>query len=493
MTKLNFSLRAPGKYVSRKENETRHKYRSDFTRDRDRILYCKAFRRLSSKTQVFVSGFDDHMRNRLTHTLEVSQIARTISQNLKLDQDLTEAIALAHDLGHTPFGHVGERTLNLIMNGCDPLVRDYFSLPGACILLTDVDKGFKHNLQSVRIAMDLESPSTGINDRGLNLTNFTLYGIKSHSKTKWSECKKWSKENDDDKKYCFEFSKFAECLDSEFSLGYFDKYKKFYLAKNSDREAWSFEAFSVAWADEISQRHHDIEDAIEGKLLSHSAALNLVQSNFEKFFSKIDLRNFEDARINKETEFFLPKLSRLIVNFLVSKLLEISTQNIINFAQKNSIKTMEDFDKKYLSLDINDANRVIGLMDLSNLNDDLDKAHKKFQDQLKDIVLNSYNVHRMDGKAQYIIRRLYKAYLANPQQLPDKTIQSLFRECKETNNTHNISDLRNILETKKKHNFAIDEEQGSMDFKASLLRVICDYIAGMTDSFAIKEYENLYG
>ena len=95
--------------------------------------------------------------------------------------------------------------------------------------------------------------------------------------------------------------------------------------------------------------------------------------------------------------------------------------------------------------------------EFKDLNDDLNIAHKNFQDQLKDVVLNSYNVHRRDGKAKYIIRRLYKAYLANPQQLPDKTIQSLFREYKERDNTLNFSDLRNILEIKKKHNFASEK------------------------------------
>lgn len=99
-----------------KERHPNNDTRSEFMRDRDRILYSKAFRRLSGKTQVFLSGIDDHQRTRLTHTLEVSQIARTIAYNLGLNIDLTEAIALGHDIGHTPFGHVGERTLHMIMS-----------------------------------------------------------------------------------------------------------------------------------------------------------------------------------------------------------------------------------------------------------------------------------------------------------------------------------------------------------------------------------------
>ena len=110
------SLRAPLKLASGESClETEHPYRTDFMRDRDRILYSKSFRRLAGKTQVYLFGIDDHRRTRLTHTLEVSQIARSIATALKLDTDLVEAIALGHDLGHTPFGHVGERMLHEIM------------------------------------------------------------------------------------------------------------------------------------------------------------------------------------------------------------------------------------------------------------------------------------------------------------------------------------------------------------------------------------------
>lgn len=103
------------------EKDKEHKYRNKFERDRDRILYSKEFRRLSGKTQVFVTGFDDHVRTRLTHTLEVSQITKTICKELKLNEGLGEAIAIGHDIGHTPFGHIGERTLNYIMTGCDDI------------------------------------------------------------------------------------------------------------------------------------------------------------------------------------------------------------------------------------------------------------------------------------------------------------------------------------------------------------------------------------
>lgn len=127
--------------------------RTEFQRDRDRVIHCKAFRRLKFKTQVFLSPDGDHFRTRLTHTLEVTQVARTIARALRLNEDLTEAIGLAHDLGHTPFGHVGERALG------------------------SVYPGFRHNEQSLRVVDVLENDG-----RGLNLTNLTRDGILRHSK-----------------------------------------------------------------------------------------------------------------------------------------------------------------------------------------------------------------------------------------------------------------------------------------------------------------------
>ena len=133
----------------RKEHEIKDDIRTDFQLDCDRILHSKAFRRLKHKTQVFLSPYNDHFRTRLTHTLEVSQIARTLSRALDLNEDLTEAIALGHDLGHTPFGHCGEGVLNEIVKG-----------------------GFHHNLQSVRVVEFLEN---------LNLCKETIDGIRTHS------------------------------------------------------------------------------------------------------------------------------------------------------------------------------------------------------------------------------------------------------------------------------------------------------------------------
>ncbi|MDD3430099.1 MAG: deoxyguanosinetriphosphate triphosphohydrolase [Oscillospiraceae bacterium] len=138
--------------------EEKCEMRTDFQRDRDRILHCKAFRRLKQKTQVFLSPEGDHYRTRLTHTLEVSQIARTIARSLRLNEDLTEAIALGHDLGHTPFGHEGERVLNLLS-----------------------PTGYYHYIQSGRVVEILERDL-----RGLNLTREVVNGIVTHTKGDWA-------------------------------------------------------------------------------------------------------------------------------------------------------------------------------------------------------------------------------------------------------------------------------------------------------------------
>ena len=159
-------LATNSKFAKRVVNcgEDKHTIRNEFERDRDRIMYSRAFRRLSGKTQVFLAGNDDHVRTRLTHTLEVAQIARTISKALGLNEYLTEAIALGHDIGHTPFGHIGERMLNSIMNGCYK-IKDFNDEND---IIKD-HKGFKHNWQSLRVATVLEP--------NMNLTNYTLWGI----------------------------------------------------------------------------------------------------------------------------------------------------------------------------------------------------------------------------------------------------------------------------------------------------------------------------
>ena len=200
----------------------KHSYRSIFSCDRDRVMYCAAFRRLSATTQVFNSQTADNLRTRLTHTLEVAQIARTISHQLGFDEELTEAIALGHDVGHTPFGHVGERTLDYFSRGLDKRqVSDG-------VRIDDNHLGFKHNLQSVRVLVEYSE--------NVKFSNYMLFGVREHSK-------RWWKEKTD--------------------VTFYDMYEAYcsYRDNHYYLPAWSFEAFVVKWADEVAQRHHDIEDA----------------------------------------------------------------------------------------------------------------------------------------------------------------------------------------------------------------------------------------
>jgi len=487
METLKFSLRAPVIYSNRETKEKKHEYRTEFMRDRDRIMYSKAFRRLSSKTQIFIAGFDDHVRNRLTHTLEVSQISRTIAQFLKLDVDLTEAIALGHDLGHTPFGHIGERTLNNIMNTCDPLARDYLDLGATNIHFKECDMGFKHNLQSLRIAIDLESPGDYKEQKGLNLTNYTLYGLKNHTKSKWDECKYRSKNN------CYFYTKSQKCNRNNLSVGYYNKYNK-YILNEFGKEAWSFEAFIVSLADEIAQRHHDMEDAIESRLLDNNQAIELIKEHFYEYLSEKDKQNFKELINLVNSRIFLQRLSRFLVNFFVDKMLSTSVANLKEFISNYSLKNMKDFELLYPKLNVEEVSNLIGFKSITK-DDGFSEAHDSFKETLRNIVLNSYSVHRMDSRARFIIRRLFKAYLSNPQQLPDKTISSLFREFNYPNLLieTNTNELRNQLEQMKMFSLAdLNKKSDAVKFKISLLRTICDYIAGMTDSYAIKEFKSLY-
>ena len=474
------SFEVPVSYIKRLHPAHEHAYRTDFMRDRDRILYSKPFRRLSGKTQVFLVASDDHYRTRLTHTLEVAQIARTISARLKLNGDLTEAMALGHDLGHTPFGHVGERTLNLVMNGCEDFSE---GIP--------VDqRGFKHNLQSVRVACQFDEQN-----QSLNLSNFTLFGLFNHSKPSWTKtlednslkpCDYYVKPN------CYFHNRPNKCSnDGVMSVSFYDDIKELMYIRNTENLAWSFEARVVEISDEIAQRHHDLEDGLESKLLNQTEVIELLKGLFGSLFTDTDNTNFIEMADNVGTIKFLSCLSRFIVNLLVTNLTENSIQNLLKFTDEFKLNR-ESFEELYRELDITIANLLI------SFSDDFSKSQKQLEEYLRNRILNSYEVQRMDGKARFIVRRLFKAYLTNPQQLPDKAIILLYYQFDRTTfneldfvktdvRTKQIGKLRNMLQENKAR-YSFDQK-----FKWDLLRVICDYIAGMTDNFAIKEYHNLYG
>jgi len=350
------NLRAPENLIRRQNEEEFdiYPYRTEFGRDRDRILYSKAFRRLKGKTQVFLSSGSDHLRTRLTHTLEVSQIARTIINNLQMNEALTEAIALGHDLGHTPFGHVGERTLNQIMNNCDQMgvFQNDMKL---------VDKGFKHNWQGLRVVCDLEKM---YGNKGLNLTNFTLWGILNHSGLKSKNCQFY---NEDERKKCYLQRNPGNCTHSPekgLEFGYYSKYKQF-LEFESGKEAWSFEGYTVALADEIAQRHHDMEDALNMGIIDRKELIDRLTDEFKDYYSgntKNDLtarKLLRRLQITYDVQEFMPYLSKFIVNFYTNTLIETSRNNLSQFIKLNKLSTRKEFLNRYPELQINQVRDVI--------------------------------------------------------------------------------------------------------------------------------------
>ena len=482
-------------------------YRTIFMSDRDRILYCKSFLRLSGKTQVYAPSTGDHQRTRLTHTLEVSQIARTISQALNLNEDLTEAIALGHDIGHTPFGHAGEQMLHEIMS---PKNEDNYNAPKKTTIYllnedeTDIYKplyGFKHNLQSVRCLVEnLESRSSLY---GLDLTNYTLWGIMHHSSMKYKNGK----------------------VSTENLVPYFYNRYLPYCNKELDVPAWSFEALVVAEADEIAQMHHDLEDAIRRKAVTKEKIITILKKLSE-------LMTDDDKKIIESLEkaswvpreHLIVKTSKIIVNTLVTTLLKATHENLYNLIDKYKSKELktnateeeimavyseaakEIFKKCYKDPEIKSA---IGYdVYATNTTKNTDMI-RDFQKTISKAVINTFDVQRSDSKGKYIIKNLFEAYNTNPQQLPDSALKNLYKILKEDNfkfKEHTIVDtdqdffniesdeLRDVIED------AVSRIRGDNDGEGIdkrrdilIMRIICDYIAGMTDNFAISEYEKLYG
>lgn len=471
------------------EKEGEHKVRSKFERDRDRILYSKAFRRLSGKTQVFVTSFDDHVRTRLTHTLEVSQITTTICRALNFNEILGEAIAIGHDIGHTPFGHVGERTLNYIMTGCD-------NIKGINNNMDNEYKGFKHNWQGLRTVMELEKISRKYN--GLNLTPYTLWGILNHSKKSYGKCGREFVSNGTafkKEKLCSLKQTFSECdgYDKKFSLDFYNKYEK-----NIPEEAWTVEALVVRQADEIAQRHHDIEDALEANIIEKEELICKIEEYFGSWLSE----GYWSADLNKIKEeenkvYYMPMISKLIVDFLTTKYIENLKEILDNLIIKYDIKSSNDFHKYKSIIKRNYEFNNEPLFEVFSYDESLKLKEEEFQKYLRYRILNSFLAQAMDGKSSFILRQIIKAYVSNPQQLPDKTILTLYKnylksdewgyyEGKKKSFKYIVGELRNKLNEDYFTKF-------NEEFNMILLRTICDYIAGMTDSYAIEQYNLLYG
>ncbi|MBP3380652.1 MAG: dNTP triphosphohydrolase [Ruminococcus sp.] len=462
-----------------------NRYRNKFMSDRDKIMYCRAFLRLSGKTQVYTpSSGSDHRRTRLTHTLEVSQIARTIAKALDLDCDLTEAIALGHDIGHTPFGHAGERILHEIMS--PPNIAN-LQIPKTTSTYKiyeqnkdDLDAledskneyGFKHNLQSVRCLV--EDMDMRGNDFGLNLTNYTLWGIMNHSNIKYKEARV--------------STDFVEPL-------FYKQYEK-YCSHKDGSPAWTFEALIVREADEIAQMHHDLEDSIRNKVMSYCKVIELIQPFYDSdLMSNGDKKRFDELKSEIQNtrkiskEHFISTISKIVVNTLVTVLVNSSDENLVILGRKHNFNLSRIF-----SLDVN-SDDIKNAISYDIYGENKNKAIiDKFKSRMSTLVLYTHDVQRSDSKGKYIIKNLFEAYYTNPQQLPDTVIRNTYRtfHMGETADIDYMGDIGEI-----RHKFESDitsyRRDGLNSKDICLMRMICDYIAGMTDNFAINEYEKLYG
>lgn len=471
---LNGLFSAPEELACRNsgvDNEPQQ-YRSMFMRDRDRVLYSKSFRRLSGKTQIYLSGSDDHQRNRLTHTLEVAQISATISNALGLDNDLTEAIALGHDIGHTPFGHAGEQELHLLLT------------PENVIKMLDDDTaeiyekeafGFKHNLQSVRLAVTLENIYGTV---GLDLTNFTLWGIQRHSSDRYGKGKMTAT--------------------TYLKPTIYNKYNEYFYFKDKPlTEAWSFEAFVVAEADEIAQLHHDLEDAIRGGAMSKEDVTQTIRKFLSKIMCNEDLallKKMDTQTMDDET--YIVYLSRVVVNTLVNNIIEVSIKNLNYLVNKYCLneKNIISFFLEHKPTEPEIMN-AISYTTLENPTD-LFKKQRKYSETIATKVHNSYKVQRMNTKGQYVIKKLFQAYYANPQQLPNHSVIQYLIAMDQYASKENAMNTfvrkgEGVVRTKFVE-FQKDKASQTIEAKIELMRVICDHIASMTDKYALEEFKRLY-
>jgi dGTPase len=483
------------KYATRFHRESDKILSSNFDLDRDRIVYSKEFRRLKGKTQVFVSGFDDNVRNRLTHTIEVSQISQRISKILGLNETLTETISLAHDVGHTPFGHIGERTLNYIMNGCDKIHSHYN--------IFENQRGFKHNWQGIRVVSDLERITNSY--PGMNLSNYTLWGILHHSKLIYGDCGNFFSDSvlskDDEQKKIYKCNlrhKYLDCdkSDSSLSLSFYEPYTKMF-----NQTSWSFEALVVRIADEIAQRSHDIEDSLIAGLLSRSDIVDKIKSftstdvpSFYLYFSRQEKIQFNKILKTENDELFIKQFSDFIINFLIGQLIINSRKTLTKFCKDFQIKTTSDLqlNKREITKRMSCEN----LYSLISFESDFARSELEIQKFMWNRILNSHLTQTMDNKANYVIRNLIKAYVTNPKQLPDNTIILLFKrllsvdDWEKNYHRYSIKELTGVL---RKDLDTFHHQSNSDVYKNTLLRTICDFISGMTDDYAMRQFQILYG
>jgi dGTPase len=370
LSQLAVPLRSKGRFYKEKKTILRN----DFQRDRDRIIHSTAFRRLKHKTQVFVNTSGDHFRTRITHSLEVSQIARTLSKYFNLNEDLSETLSLAHDLGHTPFGHAGEEALNDCMKKYG---------------------GFDHNIQTIRIVTILENRYYNFN--GLNLSFETLDGLIKHN------------------------GPVTNTIKLNNILG-----KNFFKNKVNFLSNTSLEAQIASLSDDIAYNSHDLEDGLKSNLFKLNDLKDI------QILNKIILKHIKKLK-KYSIDLVVRQIIREIINEMVSDVIKTTKKNI----KSNDIKTLKDvysFDKQIVSFSY---------------------KMKIFDLQIKSFLKQKMYFHKsVNIKTDYgrkIIKKLFYKIKKNPKK---------------------------YINIKKYNN-------------SNLERIICDFIAGMTDRYAINLYNKI--
>ncbi|MFZ0321180.1 MAG: deoxyguanosinetriphosphate triphosphohydrolase [Candidatus Sulfotelmatobacter sp.] len=352
--------------------EPPHPYRNDYQRDRDRVIHARAFRRLADKTQVFTRRYSDHFRNRLTHTIEVAQITRTVAGALALNVDLAESLALVHDLGHPPFGHAGEKAL-------DAAMRDHGLF-------------FDHNLHALRIVEDFEQRYAAF--RGLNLTFEVREGIIKHSRD-------------------------------------YDPAKHPELAEYLLDQRPPLEAQLVDLTDEIGYNTADLDDGYEAHLLTLDQIREGVPV-FERFFREV-------------AEIYPDAAEKLQFNEALKRMFNRMADDLIGNMQKRvecaGIKTLADVRQHRERM--------------AAFSPEVEAERKQIKDFLYENLYYSPSLAGEKDDAERIVSELFTFWMKNPSALP--------------------------------HYYQEKAEQ------ESLPRVVCDYIAGMTDHFIIEQYEKHCG
>ena len=361
----------------RRHQEAAPNYRTEYQRDRDRIVHSAAFRRLEYKTQVFVNHEGDMFRTRLTHSVEVAQIARSICRILNLNEDLVEAIALAHDLGHTPFGHAGQDALNRCM-------KEY--------------GGFEHNLQSLRVVDELEERYAEFS--GLNLTYESREGILKH-------CSPYRAKE----------------------LG--DLGERFI-----NKQQPSLEAQLANVADEIAYNNHDMDDGMRSGLitLEQLCEMSLFGEQYE--FVVGHYKNLTERRTIHE-------VVRRMINAQVTDLIDTSRANIKHAAPES----LDDIRQQ--------GKPLIGF------SEEMYAYNQELKRFLRKDLYQHYRVRRMSTKADRIIKSLFDIFIEDPRLLPPEYDSK-------------VSQMEKV------------------EGVAGKARVVADYIAGMTDRYAIGEFERLF-